>query len=100
MPQTGKIGDILDFAFNGHSIIVLAGGVFIIYTAIKEIWHMIGINDLSHDVEQGLLNYQNKSLKSTWMFVYAHYGFHCKYHDMITDAKKRKAKLTLYNSQI
>ena len=48
---TGKIGDILDFAFNGHSIIVLAGGVFIIYTAIKEIWHMIYLKDLSIDVE-------------------------------------------------
>jgi len=48
---TGKIGNILDFAFNGHSIIVLAGGVFIIYTAIKEIWHMISLKDLSIDVE-------------------------------------------------
>ena len=28
--------------FNIHSLIVLGGGVFIIYTAIKEIWHMIG----------------------------------------------------------
>ncbi len=27
--------------FNLHSVIVLAGGVFIIYTAMKEIWHMI-----------------------------------------------------------
>ncbi|WP_046743961.1 TerC family protein [Kordia zhangzhouensis] len=31
----------LEFDFNGHSIIVLAGGVFIIYTAVKEIWHMM-----------------------------------------------------------
>ncbi len=49
---TGEIKDVVKFAFNGHSIIVLLGGGFIIYTAIKEIWHMIGINDLSHDVEQ------------------------------------------------
>lgn len=48
---TGHIENILDFAFNGHSIIVLLGGGFIIYTAIKEIWHMISTNDLSHDVE-------------------------------------------------
>ena len=47
---TGEIKDVVKFAFNGHSIIVLAGGGFIIYTAIKEIWHMIGTNDLSHDV--------------------------------------------------
>ena len=26
--------------FNLHSLIVLAGGVFILYTAMKEIWHM------------------------------------------------------------
>jgi predicted tellurium resistance membrane protein TerC len=48
---TGGIGDVLHFAFNGHSIIVLAGGGFIIYTAIKEIWHMISLHDLSSDVE-------------------------------------------------
>lgn len=47
---TGKIGDVFHFAFNGHSIIVLAGGAFIIYTAIKEIWHMIGTSDLSESV--------------------------------------------------
>ncbi|WP_298758783.1 tellurium resistance protein TerC [uncultured Psychroserpens sp.] len=46
--MTGKIENVLDFAFNGHSLIVLAGGGFIIYTAIKEIWHMIGKADL-HD---------------------------------------------------
>lgn len=27
--------------FNMHSVIVLIGGVFIIYTAVKEIWHML-----------------------------------------------------------
>ncbi|WP_299334683.1 tellurium resistance protein TerC [uncultured Psychroserpens sp.] len=50
---TGKVEDVFDFAFNGHSIIVLLGGSFIIYTAIKEIWHMIGSPDLDHDVDNG-----------------------------------------------
>jgi len=50
---TGEIKDIIHFAFNGHSLIVLAGGAFIIYTAIKEIWHMIGAPDLNHDIEGG-----------------------------------------------
>lgn len=36
---------IIEFAFNVHSIIVLLGGVFIIYTAIKEIWHMMHIQE-------------------------------------------------------
>ena len=44
---TGKLEGITSFAFNGHSIIVLVGGGFIIYTAIKEIWHLIASNDLS-----------------------------------------------------
>jgi len=43
---TGGVDDVVNFAFNGHSIIVLLGGGFIIYTAIKEIWHMIGTPDL------------------------------------------------------
>lgn len=49
---TGEIKDIVKFAFNGHSIIVLLGGGFIIYTAIKEIWHMIGSDNLANGVEE------------------------------------------------
>lgn len=48
---TGGVDNVLQFAFNGHSLIVLAGGGFIIYTAIKEIWHMISISDLEHSAE-------------------------------------------------
>lgn len=54
---TGKIEDVVDFAFNGHSIIVLLGGGFIIYTAIKEIWHMIGTKDLD---KSEMVNTQGK----------------------------------------
>ncbi len=36
--------------FNVHSLIVLAGGAFIIYTSMKEIWHMISLED-DHDHE-------------------------------------------------
>ncbi|WP_159948160.1 TerC family protein [Polaribacter septentrionalilitoris] len=43
---TGEIESIVEFAFNGHSLIVLIGGGFIIYTAIKEIWHMISTKGL------------------------------------------------------
>jgi predicted tellurium resistance membrane protein TerC len=45
---TGSFGEVAQFAFNGHSIIVLFGGGFIIYTAIKEIWHMIATQDLDN----------------------------------------------------
>ncbi|MBL7559720.1 tellurium resistance protein TerC [Olleya sp. YSTF-M6] len=57
---TGHIGEVASFEFNGHSIIVLAGGGFILYTAIKEIWHMIGAPDLDHDIEG-----EGKSRKSS-----------------------------------
>ncbi len=44
---------IITGSFNIHSIIVYAGGSFIIYTAIKEIWHMISIEDLhEHHAEK------------------------------------------------
>lgn len=48
---TGDFKDVAEFAFNGHSLIVLIGGGFIIYTAIKEIWHMISKHDLTQDVD-------------------------------------------------
>lgn len=48
---SGKVDGVVDFAFNGHSIIVLFGGAYIIYTAIKEIWHMISIDNIDEDVE-------------------------------------------------
>jgi len=57
---TGGIENVVKFSFNGHSIIVLIGGAFIIYTAIKEIWHMIAKEDLSKVLEDG-----TKRTKST-----------------------------------
>jgi predicted tellurium resistance membrane protein TerC len=36
---------IFDGSFNLHSIIILFGGVFIMYTAMKEIWHMMVIEE-------------------------------------------------------
>jgi predicted tellurium resistance membrane protein TerC len=41
-----------DVSLSGHALIVLFGGVFLIYTAIKEIWHMIGKPDLEHGATQ------------------------------------------------
>ena len=62
---TGKIEDVVDFAFNGHSIIVLLGGGFIIYTAIKEIWHMIGTKDLE---KSEMVNTKGKKSASAAIF--------------------------------
>jgi predicted tellurium resistance membrane protein TerC len=44
-----EIEGILTFKPNTHSLIVLFGGIFIIYTAIKEIWHMLGDHNLGDD---------------------------------------------------
>ena len=49
--------------FNLHSLIVLAGGAFIIYTAIKEIWHM---TRLEHDDHGG----DDSKKKSVGMIVF------------------------------
>ena len=40
-------------SFNGHSLIVLAGGAFLIHTALKEISHMLVVDDLEHEVGEG-----------------------------------------------
>ncbi|MBE7628841.1 TerC family protein [Tenacibaculum piscium] len=58
---SGGIKNVIHFAFNGHSIIVLLGGAFILYTAIKEIWHMIGKNNLSHDIDGNSSSKRTKS---------------------------------------
>ncbi|MCH2210754.1 MAG: hypothetical protein MK110_05595 [Fuerstiella sp.] len=39
----------LTFSINVHSLIVMGGGAFVIYTAIKEIYHMLSLDDLGHN---------------------------------------------------
>ncbi|NND51701.1 MAG: tellurium resistance protein TerC [Flavobacteriaceae bacterium] len=46
--------------FNVHSLIVLAGGIFIIYTAMKEIWHMVAIPEIDTDVQHRGKSSMNK----------------------------------------
>lgn len=36
-------------AVSGHALIVLAGGIFLMYTAIKEIFHMISMEEHAHE---------------------------------------------------
>lgn len=50
----------INVSFNLHSIIVYVGGVFIIYTAIKEIWHMIAIDE--HHIHHDNCNKKEKSV--------------------------------------
>ena len=39
--------DVLEGHFNIHSLIVLTGGVFILFTAMKEIWHMVSFKNFT-----------------------------------------------------
>lgn len=41
-----RLGSVIDGAFTVQSVITLAGGVFIIYTAVKEIFHMLAVHDI------------------------------------------------------
>ncbi len=56
--------NIFDGIFNLHSIIVLAGGVFILYTAIKEIWHMISFEEFGAEKKK-----QSSTLKVITLIV-------------------------------
>ena len=40
---------ILEGDVTGHALIVLTGGIFIIYTAFKEIMHMLAVDQIEHD---------------------------------------------------
>lgn len=46
-----NIAGIAEGEINVHAAIVLVGGVFIIYTAFKEILHMLSIDDIEHKME-------------------------------------------------
>ncbi len=39
----------LTFSLSGHSLIVIIGGAFILWTAIKEIYHLLAVQDISKD---------------------------------------------------
>ncbi|MBL4598248.1 MAG: tellurium resistance protein TerC [Rhizobiaceae bacterium] len=44
-----NIRGLFSGSFNGHSLIVIFGGGFIIYTALKEITHLLSVQDLGQE---------------------------------------------------
>ncbi len=54
-------------AVSGHALIVLMGGTFLIYTAIREIYHMIG----SHDLEKGASAAPRRSVAGALFWILA-----------------------------
>lgn len=45
--------DIIAGAISGHSLIVIGGGAFILWTAIKEIYHLLAVSEIDHEGEDG-----------------------------------------------
>ncbi|MDB4679272.1 tellurium resistance protein TerC [Rhodopirellula sp.] len=39
----------LSFSLSGHSLIVIGGGAFILWTAVKEIYHLLAVHNLETD---------------------------------------------------
>ena len=54
---------IISSSLNIHSIIVFFGGVFILYTATREILHMMNLEDLDHDSREP----QSVKIIITWI---------------------------------
>ncbi len=48
-PLFGFHNSIIEGEFNVHSLVVLLGGIFIIYTATKEILHMMQLEEVEHE---------------------------------------------------
>lgn len=47
---------------SGHAVIVLLGGIFLMYTAIKEITHMLALDDMNHDLGERAMTSVRKAL--------------------------------------
>ena len=52
-------------SLSGHALIVLVGGVFLIYTAMKEIYHLLG----SHDLGQGGSGRATRTVTSALVWI-------------------------------
>ena len=55
--------DILSMSMNLESLIILIGGIFILYTSIKEIWHMLNLENTNEEQKT------NSVFKSVAMIV-------------------------------
>ncbi|MEM7585836.1 MAG: tellurium resistance protein TerC [Acidobacteriota bacterium] len=51
-PLFGFHNSVIEGEFNLHSVVVLLGGVFIIYTATKEILHMMGLEEVESEAKR------------------------------------------------
>lgn len=63
----------IEGSFNLHSIIVLIGGVFILYTAMKEIFHMTVVDDFESEIKRD--SSSAKSVIAKIVFMNAVFSF-------------------------
>ena len=54
--------DYLNLEISGHALIVIGGGAFILWTAIKEIYHLLAIHDVEHTHDSGKKNSVGKAI--------------------------------------
>lgn len=59
---------LLHAKFSGHALIVLAGGLFLIKTAMSEIRHMLSVDDLEHEGEKGP-KHRSVAMALTWIVL-------------------------------
>lgn len=85
---------VLTAKFNFHSIIVLFGGGFIIYTAVKEIWHLISHEDLN---EESKKSRQKSSASVIFMIVVMNLVFS---FDSILSAMALTSHIESYTAQM
>ncbi|QDV46551.1 Integral membrane protein TerC family protein [Stieleria neptunia] len=52
-PFLNLISHPLEVHLSGHSLIVIGGGAFILWTAIKEIYHLLAVSDLGEEGDKG-----------------------------------------------
>lgn len=54
-------------SISGHALIVLVGGLFLMYTAMKEIYHMLGVSDFEEGASRARRNSFAKAL--LWIVI-------------------------------
>lgn len=64
-----ELGNAFTAAISGHALIVLFGGGFIIYTATKEIWHMISLGHDQHAAKDDRKSHRSPGLAIFWIVV-------------------------------
>ena len=62
---------VAEGTFNVHAVIVLIGGAFILYTATKEIWHMLSLEDEMHEKKESQSYTKVLTMIVTMNFVFS-----------------------------